>query len=166
MFIDVNEAIQILKRGGVIGIPTDTVYGLAALRPASKQIYEIKKRDINKKLISFVKIGYKFDVDNFTNDLFKSHWPGNTTFIIKQNEEFVSFRIPNEPNVLNLLDLLDEPLLTTSANISGELPATSPDEFFEKFPGIPLLKEDVIITKSKEPSTILKIDENKIIKIR
>lgn len=166
MLVDINEAIKILKDGGVIGIPTDTVYGLASLKTNYQKIYDIKKRDADKKLITFVKEGYEFNVDDFTKNLFAKYWPGNTTFIINENDEFVSYRIPNEPNVLNLLMILDDKLVTTSANISGEKPATSAQSFEATFPNIALLEEKRVIKKSNKPSTILKIDNQKIIKIR
>ncbi len=166
MTVNSLKAIELLKGGKVIGIPTDTVYGFACLSEFAEEIYTLKKRDKNKKLISFVKRDYYFDVDTYTQDVFEKYWPGNYTFIIPQNNELVSYRIPNEPNVLELLQLLDKRLLTTSANISGEEPVTTKEEFEQRFPNIPLLKEEIESKKTKTPSKIYIIKEEKMIEVR
>ncbi len=166
MVLDKNSIINELKKGNVVGIPTDTVYGFAVLKPYAYKIYDLKNRDRNKKLISFVKRDYNFIVDNNVKEIFSKYWPGNYTFIIKEDGQLVSYRIPNEPNVLELLDTLDDVLLTTSANLSGDTPVYSSDEFEQRFPDIALLKEEIVIDKSNEPSEIYILEDGKKIKIR
>ncbi len=166
MIIEQKQAIELLKQGQVIGIPTDTVYGFAVLKPYAKKIYDLKQRDPNKKLISFVPTNHYFAVDDYTKAQFEKYWPGNYTFIIKQNDELVSYRIPNEPNTLALLNQLNDILLTTSANISGHPPINNQAEFLKTFPQIPLLKEKIISKKSNMPSKIYIIDNKEMTRIR
>ncbi len=166
MVVDQKQAIELLKAGQVIGIPTDTVYGFAVLPEFSDKVYQLKNRALSKKLISFVGPSHKFMVDDYTQDIFNQYWPGNYTFIIKQDNELVSYRIPNESNVINLLETLGEPILTTSANVSGDDPITTKDEFLQRFSHIPLLDEVIICKKSKTPSKIYIIDNKEMKQIR
>lgn len=155
----------------VIGIPTDTVYGLAATKKNIMQIYKIKKRDSKKKLIKFItdyrQIG---EVDDFTQEelhqITQKYWPGNNTLIFWQNNELKSYRIIKQKEVIALLNEIEEPLYTTSANISGENPILTKDEFEDEFPEIPLLEHNSEIKPSNIPSNIYIITKEKTEKIR
>ncbi len=166
MILNSDAIITELLSGNVVGIPTDTVYGFAVLKPYAFKVYELKQRDLDKKLISFVKEDFNFVVDRDIQNIFDRYWPGNYTFIFEEDNEFVSYRIPNEPNVLKLLSKLDDVILTTSANLSGEKPVYSSEEFEVRFPDIPLLEEEILIDKSKEPSQIYILKNKEMIKIR
>ena len=167
MKVDQKSAIKILKNGGVIGIPTDTVYGFASLKEYSDKIYEIKKRDKNKKLITMINsIDYFDNLDSFLLESMKLNWPGSTTYIFDYNNEMTSFRIPDEINLLNLLNELGCGILTTSANISGNEPCLTSFEFENTFPDVPLLEESIYTIKSGTPSTILLYNNNVLEKIR
>ncbi len=127
-----------LKAGKVIAMPTDTVYGIAALMkiPAAiERIYSIKKRPRNKPLVIFVKDPH--DVEDFVEelppfgiDLMEEFWPGALTIIFVAGEgipkevmaglDTIGVRMPDAELVLELLRKLKEPLAVTSANISGK----------------------------------------------
>lgn len=166
-----QEIIQALQNGEVVGIPTDTVYGLAVLKDSAEMIYELKNRDRAKKLITFIKKPEQIGpVDEFTYEelvtITKKYWPGNNTLIFSQENEDVAYRIPKEINVLNILEDLDDSLLTTSANISGFAPCLTAEEFLKTFPMIKLLEEKQQSIKTNKPSNIYIIKKKGIKKIR
>ncbi len=127
-----------LKEGKVAAIPTDTVYGIAAImtNPAAiEKIYSIKKRPKNKPLVIFVKDPH--DVDDFVEelppfgiDLMEKFWPGALTIIFAAGEaipkeimaglDTIGVRMPDCKIVLELLGKVKVPLAVTSANISGK----------------------------------------------
>lgn len=161
MDLTIDEAIKQLNDGNVIGVPTDTVYGLSTLVDFGEKIYEVKNRDDSKKLITMIANTEDLDVnDAVLLSKMDDVWPGAVTLIFKQDGEMRSFRIPNEPNLLHLLKKLQKPIYTTSANISGQEPCKTREEFKRIFPNIGLLKEDVKSVKSEIPSEIY-IYENK-----
>lgn len=172
MRVSTNEAIKLLRTGNVIGIPTDTVYGFCSLKADIEQIYEIKNRDRSKKLIQMI---YSIEqIQKLTTEeipasvkqLMVEKWPGKTTIIFPINGELTSFRIPDEPNLLKLLKALDEPIYTTSANVSTEPACLTAAEFNDKFPTIELLDEEIEIEKSGVASEIIIYEKNEFKKVR
>lgn len=129
-----------LKAGRAVIVPTDTVYGLAvsvehALSDA--EIFRIKKRPKNKPVAWLIPDRQVFeDYSSSLNEdviaLAQCFWPGALTIIVQANKRckpcFVScnntigFRIPNHEELRQLMRLLDSPLATSSANVSGALP--------------------------------------------
>lgn len=133
----IKEAAQIIKNGGVVIFPTDTVYGLGtnALLPESvKRIYKIKKRPLHKPLILL--IGSKAEVRKLASEISSSaekliakFWPGPLTLIFKASPlgclitgglGTISLRIPKNKIALALIKEAGVPVATTSANISSE----------------------------------------------
>ncbi len=171
MVFNQEEIIKALLDGEVVGMATDTIYALATLKENSDKIYEIKNRDKTKKLITFIP-NYKNigQTDEFnTNELKEisdKYWPGNNTLIFLQNQELISYRIPDDQNIISLLNNLKKDILTTSANISGEKPCTTKDEFLKRFPNIKLLNEEFESKKTNKPSKIYIIKKEGIKKIR
>lgn len=134
---DIEEVKNILENRGVGIIPTDTVYGLcvnAFDNDLIRKIYKIKKRDFDKPLVLFVKNKEEINkfayVDKISEKLMDKFMPGEITIVLKKKEtcpdlslkkfETIGFRIPNYDFVLNLLNKIDFPLATTSANISKQ----------------------------------------------
>lgn len=134
---DIDEVKNILEKRGVGIIPTDTVYGLcvnAFDKDLIRKIYKIKKRDFDKPLVLFVKNKEEINkfayVDKISEKLMDKFMPGEITIVLKKKEtcpdvslkkfETIGFRIPNYDFVLNLLNKIDFPLATTSANISKQ----------------------------------------------
>lgn len=165
MIVDVKTAKVLLDLGYVIGIPTDTVYGFCAKPEYAYKLYNLKGRSKSKKLITMV--------DSFKNKRVKRSlksemiikWPGNTTFIFEEDCKLNSYRIPNEPNLLELLKHTGY-VVTSSANYSGDEPCLSSEEFESRFSNIPLLCEKQKIKKSENPSTILLYNRGKFKKLR
>lgn len=167
MTITQEMAIDILKSGGVIGIPTDTIYGFACLPGYEDKIYDLKQRDLNKPLITMIdSIDYFVDVEPLVFEKMQEVWPGSTTLIFDVNGINTSYRIPGEKNLLNLLIELRLPIYSTSANISGEEPSLTREEFAKNFPNIGLLAEPITTIKSGTPSTILLYNKGVFQKIR
>lgn len=167
MDLTIEQAIIELKAGRVIGVPTDTVYGLSSLIPFGEEIYRVKNRDRSKKLVTMVSNERILNVvDPILLERMNLVWPGAVTLIFDYEGEMRSFRIPDEPNLLELLKSLDEPIYTTSANVSGNEPCLSREEFKQTFPNIGLLNEDVESVKSAIPSEIYIYKEEKFERIR
>ena len=147
-----EAASDILKRGGIAAIPTDTVYGFAALvhdEAAIARLYQIKERARNKSIA--VLLGDADQAPLVAHDfpakarrLAAKYWPGALTIIIRKkaglppdltSNELVGLRIPDHDFTRDLIRLTG-PLAVTSANISGEAPAQSvadmPDELETK----------------------------------
>ncbi len=163
----IEEAIIRLEAGEVIGVPTDTIYGLSSLIPYGEKIYEIKQRDKSKKLITMISSSDDLNItDQVLLKKMNEVWPGAVTLIFEYEGEMTSFRIPNEPNLLALLEKLGKPIYTTSANISGEDPVSSRDEFYSTFPKLGLVDEDMKCVKSSIPSEIYIYKNAKFERIR
>ena len=125
---DFELAAEVLNRGGVAVIPTDTVYGLAA-RPdfpdAVERLYTIKGREAKKPialLASDVAAIERFGCPlvGKAKELAERHWPGALTMVIGTE----GFRIPDHDRTRRLIAACGGVLRVTSANLSGRRPAT------------------------------------------
>jgi len=140
-----DTAIDILREGGLVVFPTDTVYGVAALArdaAAVAAIYRAKQRPSNMPIP--VMVGDPMAVSEIAipapgfRDLADAFWPGPLTIILPRRAtlpdivtaggDTVALRIPDHPLVLALLRVLNEPLAVTSANRSGHPPALTADD--------------------------------------
>lgn len=142
----IRRAVDVLRAGEVIALPTDTVYGLGAdsrLGPAIKRLYQIKERDRGKAIPLLLAhaedmIQVASRVPDIAWRLARQFWPGALTMVLPRaahllrvltpNSESVAVRVPAHPTVLRLVALLGAPLATTSANISGEREAVTAEE--------------------------------------
>jgi L-threonylcarbamoyladenylate synthase len=132
-----NQAITVLKSGGVIAFPTETVYGIGALLRQPKAIarlYKIKRRPRNKPLqvlVSSLKQARELGVFNDRAlSLAKKGWPGPLTLVVYKTRKVpkivsadrtVGLRLPAHRTVLDLIRKAG-PLAATSANLSGNAP--------------------------------------------
>lgn len=140
-------ASRVLLDGGIAAIPTDTVYGLAALvhdENAIDKLYRIKERDHHKSIAVLLAddeqahlVAHEFPAK--AQRLAEKYWPGALTIIIQKNKglpanltsnDLVGLRIPDFDFTRELISITG-PLAVTSANISGQPPARSIDEFVE-----------------------------------
>jgi len=128
---------DILRRDdGVLLVPTETVYGLvcdASHDAARAKIYEMKRRPASKLLTLFFSsreaAEASFPAMPETAKRFAAAFcPGPVTLIVPDGDAFTGFRIPDHPALLNLLAAYGRPLASTSANLSGQPPAHTPDE--------------------------------------
>ncbi|MCK5284274.1 MAG: threonylcarbamoyl-AMP synthase [Alphaproteobacteria bacterium] len=141
----IKEAVQILKDGGLVAMPTETVYGLGANALDGKavaRIFEAKGRPSFNPLIahfySYVQ-AEEFAVFNEQAKIIAHHlWPGPLTLILPRKKdtglselataglETLAVRVPNHPVALALLKEVGVPIVAPSANRSGSLSPTSP----------------------------------------
>jgi L-threonylcarbamoyladenylate synthase len=143
----IGRVLELLRAGEVIGFPTDTVYGLAALASherAVRRVFEVKGRSLSQPLILMVAEPEQLDgwalVDDRARAYMRRWWPGPLTLVLPAVDgvgppltsatrpRTIAVRIPDHPLALALLRAAGEPLATTSANRSGEPPALTPLE--------------------------------------
>ncbi len=156
---DLKYGAEIIRSGGLVAFPTETVYGLGGdgLDPSAvKKIFEAKGRPQDNPLI--LHIANRRDmaplVESIPKDaekLMEAFWPGPLTIIFKRNKlvpdivsaglDTVSIRMPNNPIALKLIELSDLPLAVPSANTSGKPSPTSAKHVMEDLYG----KVDLII---------------------
>lgn len=163
----VNDAVNALKSGSIIAIPTDTVYGIGAdpFNPdAVQKLYTIKGRPEDKPIplvLSSVEDVHKVSqhLPPFFFHLTEKYWPGGLTIIVQAKNLLpqltaggttVGLRIPNQPLLLKILQNFGGPLAITSANFSGKPAATSPNEFGDELTA----KLDYIVDDGKTPGPI------------
>lgn len=149
MKITLSEAQQLLMTGHVVGVPTETVYGLGASLSQPKaieEIFRLKGRPANNPLIIHVATTER--IEQFTGPLpdiekLKGFWPGPMTLVlpidptkiperVRAGLTTAAFRIPNHPITQKLLALTG-PLVMPSANLSGRPSSTLPEHIEEDF---------------------------------
>ena len=175
----IEKASEIINEGGIVIFPTDTVYGIGCNpynKESIKKIYKMKSRDIMKSLpvltYSIETAEKIVEFDQFTKKIVKKFWPGPLTVILKVTdkkikeslnlENKIAIRVPDHKCTLELLKKCNF-LVGTSANISGNLPHTDPEECLKNLKNYDIFVDGGIIT-SKGESTIIEI-ENEQIKI-
>ena len=170
-----ETATEVLKSGGVVVYPTDTLYGLGANaldENAVLKIYKIKKRDKNKPLSIIAKdikmVRRIACVDSKVEKILNKIWPGPITIVLRKKDivsyaltgssETVAIRIPDNEFISALTNRIDFPIVATSANISGEKNLLDPDKIISKFKSSEL-KPELFINAGKvenpKPSTIV-----------
>ena len=150
---DLSYAAEVILRGGLVGVPTDTIYGLAGNgldADAVAKIYEIKGRPAIKALILLVpdlKVAETVcaGIPERARILAEAFWPGPLALILPRRDTVpdivtaggstVGVRCPNHPKTLELLRLTGVPLATPSANISGMPSPKSAEEVLAYFDG-------------------------------
>ncbi len=158
------KAANIIKNGGVVAFPAETVYGLAANafdKSAVKKIFKIKNRDKNKAilvLISNLKDVYKLscDFNNKAQKLAKAFWPGPLTLVLQKNLNVLNELTANKPTIavrftsskiaLDLMKYSGLIITAPSANISGNNTATTSAQVLKDLNG----KIDAIICEDNK----------------
>lgn len=179
------ETEKILRDGGVVATPTDTVYGLLARADNSravKKIFAIKERAENKPLPIFVKDiasarQYAYVSDTKAKFLEKV-WPGKVTMVfhykgklVKEltgGQETIGLRVPDHSLLLNLLEKLDFPLAQTSANLAGKPPAKNAEDVKKYFAG-QISQPDLVIDGGElkgDPSVVIDFTRDKPVVLR
>ena len=170
-----KEPSKIIKDGGVVIFPTETVYGIGTNgfdEDGIRRIYELKKRDFNKPIsllvsnMEMVKMVAK-DISDLEYALMERFFPGPFTIILKKkkdvpdiltaNSDTVGIRMPSGEIAKKLIEYADVPIATPSANISGKPSGTNIDDIIKDFDG----KVDCIIDSGESKlgvaSTIVKV---------
>ncbi|WP_282015577.1 L-threonylcarbamoyladenylate synthase [Marinifilum flexuosum] len=142
---DINKALEVLKSGGVILYPTDTIWGIgcdATNADAVKRVYEIKQREDCKAMLVLMENpnrlnSYVDEVPEIAWDLIEANdkpmtliYPGakNLAPNLINSDGTIGIRISNEEFTQNLIQRFKKPIVSTSANISGD---PSPANFSE-----------------------------------
>lgn len=166
-----ERVAELLRRDGVIAYPTDTLFGLGCLvsrKKAVDRIQAVKRRDPRKPMSILcadleMLCRYTRHLDTPTFRILRQLLPGPYTVVLPASREVprylqpkqtVGLRIPDHAFCRALTALLDEPILTTSANLSGELPIGSAWEIEDEL-GHAL---DLVVDSGVpggEPSTVL-----------
>lgn len=141
----IRECASILKNGGVVSIPTETVFGLAVIyddEKAYKKLNAIKNREDNKPYTlmigSLEKISEYAYVNKDDQKIIDAFMPGSITLLLRAKESvpayvthgsgIIGIRMPSHPLALELLKEVGKPLLVPSANKSGQQPAKTYEE--------------------------------------
>jgi L-threonylcarbamoyladenylate synthase len=183
MRTEIENTIETLKKGGIILYPTDTVWGLGcdATRPdAIERIYALKKRANDKSLICLVSDLNMLEqhvekIPKAAYDVLK--FATNPTTIIYDDpirisenliaaDNSLAIRVVNDAFCQKLLRKFKRPIVSTSANISGEITPSSFQEISKEI----LAGVDYIVNlqhdkKSGKPSTIIKIKNDGTVKV-
>lgn len=142
----IKEAAKIIKDGGLVAFPTETVYGLgtdALNEEAVRRIFKVKGRSFNKALS--ILIGRKEDLRQYVQEIPKSaqvlierFWPGPLTLIlrasllipdiIKGENDTIGIRMPDCKTALEIVKTSGVPLACPSANLSGRSSPTKVEE--------------------------------------
>jgi L-threonylcarbamoyladenylate synthase len=180
---EIEKGVKILQKGGVIAFPTDTVYGLGAdafNATAVERIYEIKNRPKHRQLPLLIA-----DVEQLTTLadpipeiawlLARRFWPGGLTLVLPKTDSLpvylasgptIAVRVPDHPACLALIQHLGNPIIGTSANISGQPAALTAEEVGQQLGGkidfiidggkCPGGKESTVVDATREPPIILR----------
>jgi tRNA threonylcarbamoyl adenosine modification protein (Sua5/YciO/YrdC/YwlC family) len=152
----IKRAVEILEKGGVIGYPTDTVYGLGCdlfNKQAIDRLYQIKGM-VRDKSLAFIcpdlsDISRYAVVENAVYRVLRRYLPGPYCFIlqatrdvpkiIQNKQKTVGIRVPNHPVTLALVRELGRPLISTTAARPGQSPLVDPWEIDQEFSGLDLV---------------------------
>ncbi|MCW1296929.1 MAG: L-threonylcarbamoyladenylate synthase [Candidatus Parvarchaeota archaeon] len=158
-FEKIRIAASVIKKGGLVAFPTETVYGLGANAldvNAVKRIFEVKKRPLDNPII--VHIANKMeiyqlsrDVPSYAKKLIKKFWPGPLTLVLKKAEivpkitcanlDTIAIRMPDNKIALTLIKEAGVPIAAPSANLAGKPSPTSAQHVIQDLYG----KIDIII---------------------
>ncbi|MDR0485306.1 MAG: threonylcarbamoyl-AMP synthase [Elusimicrobiota bacterium] len=176
-----KRAAGMIKKGGIIIVPTETVYGFAANAfnvYAQRKIYKLKKRSEKKPLVIMAcdieSIKSLVEISPKALKLAERFWPGQLTLVFPSTElgkilsggrETLGIRIPDNKFVLKLLRELTSPIWTTSVNISSKKSAKTFEET------LPFLKSvDLIVDggqcKYSFESTVIDVSQFPYVVIR
>lgn len=148
----IKEAAEIIKAGGVVAFPTETVYGLGAdglNSNAVAKIFEAKGRPQDNPLIIHVASKdvsrYVTEVPQVAKELMDKFWPGPMTIILNKKEivpkktsanlDSIGIRMPNNEIALKLIELSETAIAAPSANISGRPSPTDVQRCIEDLDG-------------------------------
>ncbi len=181
----IEEIANAIKEGKLIIFPTDTVYGIgtnAYNEEACKKIYEIKGRPSCKPLSILISdISMIEDlVENISpteQKIIEKFWPGPLTMkfkkrkgilpdIISAGDEYVRIRLIKNGLIYKIIEKAEVPVVAPSANISGHPTGIKINNIIKELGG----KVDYILDcgdyKSDEPSTIVQVEDEKVVVIR
>ncbi len=181
---NINQAADIIKNGGLIAYPTETVYGLGVdpyNSEAIQKIFTAKGRAEDKGIILLIRGADDFStlvrtVSSTAQILIEAFWPGPLTLVFRANPDLspallggrdtVALRHSSSPIATQLLTALGGPLTSTSANRSTEPPARSASEVQNALGEHLDLILDGGPSASTRPSTLVDVSTDRAILLR
>uniref|UniRef100_UPI0040289A28 L-threonylcarbamoyladenylate synthase n=1 Tax=Bacteroides stercoris TaxID=46506 RepID=UPI0040289A28 len=184
MIEDIKKACQVMREGGVILYPTDTIWGIgcdATNEDAVRRVYEIKQRQDSKAMLVLVDSSVK--VDFYVRDVPEVAWDlieladkpltiiysgaRNLAANLLAEDGSVGIRVTNEDFSKRLCQQFRKAIVSTSANISGQ---PSPKNFSEISEEVKSAVDYIVGYRQEEmsnpkPSSIIKLDKGGVIKI-
>jgi L-threonylcarbamoyladenylate synthase len=184
MIEDIKKACQVMREGGVILYPTDTIWGIgcdATNEDAVRRVYEIKQRQDSKAMLVLVDSSVK--VDFYVRDVPEVAWnlidladkpltiiysgARNLAANLLAEDGSVGIRVTNEDFSKRLCQQFRKAIVSTSANISGQ---PSPKNFSEISEEVKSAVDYIVGYRQEEisnpkPSSIIKLDKGGVIKI-
>lgn len=173
-----KEPAQIIKKGGIVVFPTETVYGIGTNgldKNAIKKLYEVKQRPLNKPislLVNNIEMIEKIakNITEVEYKLMERFFPGPLTIILEKrdiipdiltsNTNTVGIRMPSGEIAKKLIEFAGVPIATSSSNISGKPSGTNITDIKKDFEG----KVDCFIDNGESeigvPSTVIRIIDN------
>ncbi len=173
----IQEAAEVIKKGGLVAFPTETVYGLGAdafNSDAVSKIFAAKERPFNDPLIVHVAdkqdlLTLSVEVYRITLDLVDAFWPGPLTLVLRKSAivssvvtsglESIAVRMPDNPIALSLIKAAQTPIAAPSANLFGRPSPVTAEHVLEDLEG----KIDLILDAGKTrvgvESTILDLTQ-------
>ena len=180
----IDDAAEVIRRGGIIAYPTDTLYGLGAsiqCEEALKRVYEIKGRDPTKPLLMLIPdVGslrpLVKGISDVARRLMDTFWPGPLTLVFEASESVpkvclgggrtIGIRLPKSSIVLALLEKVQAPLTAPSANLSGSPEPTSAQQVAENIGDRVDLIVDGGPCTDDQPSTLVDVSGPKAYLLR
>lgn len=176
-----NKLLEVLNNGDLAVLPTDTVYGIHADATNIESIKKIDEAKHSNKphliLVSSIKMleEYTYEITDLQRRIIDKYWPNSLTILFKKNDklsdeltkgsDYIGIRMPNNKFLLDLINQFGKPLISTSANITNESVITNVSLLDNE------LKEKISYiydggTINNEASTLIKVENNKIIILR
>ncbi len=161
----IRDAADVLRDGGLVIIPTDTVYGIAANmlnKKAMQRLNELKQRPKNKPFSLHIdekeQLGkYCKNVPVAAYKLINKFWPGPLTLILPSNQRnsTVGVRLPDDPVALGIIAAAAVPVVCPSANLAGNPAPIEFEQAIKDFNGLVDMAVDAGKTKFAKESTIV-----------
>ncbi|MDD4102764.1 MAG: L-threonylcarbamoyladenylate synthase [Kiritimatiellae bacterium] len=167
------EAARLLNNGGVVVLPTDTVYGIAAhpAHPAAVARIRVIKGRADDKPVALLASGiqavtaFGAAMPPAARKLAETYWPGALTMVLPCGQVYEGFRVPDHPFTRALLEACGGTLRVTSANLSGSMPALSAAAALRDVG----LEADMVIDGGISPegvaSTVIRVSEDGAVQI-
>lgn len=173
-----KELVDNIEQGNLVIVPTDTVYGISAdacNEEAIKKVFIAKKREEKPLIVMVSSIEmlkrYVKNINEIEQKLIDKYWPNTLTILFEKNDNLsdlvtcgsplVGIRMPNNKLLLDLMNEINKPIISTSANISGNSVITNTNLID------PELKKHISYVyddgeKTDIASTLVKVENNKI----
>ena len=176
-YTKLKEPAKIIKDGGIVVFPTETVYGIGVNglnKNALKKLYEVKQRPLNKPislLVNSIEMINQLtkNITKLEYALMKEFFPGPLTIILQKkdivpdiltaNSDTVGIRMPSNKIALELIKYAGVPIATPSANLSGKPTGTNFKDIIKDFDGKADYFIDGKISKTGFASTIIKVTD-------